>query len=88
MPETPRIGECIDFSLLYLGSKKELIQGFENNTFVVQSITWAKDKDGHIAMLFCDIVLENIQGAHPEPCIERCRVFYCVSGKRLTLTSL
>lgn len=56
IPETPRIGEHIDFSLMYSSGKKKLIQIFEDNTFLVESITWTKDKDGFVAMLFCDIV--------------------------------
>lgn len=34
IPETPRVGETIDFALMYSGDKKELIQIFDDNTFV------------------------------------------------------
>ena len=56
MPATPRGGDTINFSSIYHGDDKELIETFENNGFKIESVTWTKVKDGYVAMLFCDIV--------------------------------
>jgi uncharacterized protein (UPF0371 family) len=55
MPEVPRKDDHIDFSSMYKDESKELIEIFQNSTFMVESVTWTKDKDGYLTLLFCEL---------------------------------
>lgn len=55
MLEIPRKGDDIDFSSMYQGGSHELVEIFQNSTFVVENVTWARDKNGYLTMLFCEL---------------------------------